>query len=104
MTLVIDRGQLINDSTVQLGLPVGLTVPGRPWTMGRHEVRHIIASRDEARPHALAADERDAHPYLDPFTGSFPCPYFLPLKRLSRPKKNPGLLAEPGSRVEAGTT
>ena len=28
----------------------------------RHGVRHIIAVRDEARPHA-AADGRDAHPY-----------------------------------------
>ena len=28
----------------------------------RHGVRHIIATRDEARPHA-AADGRDAHPY-----------------------------------------
>jgi len=29
----------------------------------RHGVRHIIATRDEARPHA-GADGRDAHPYL----------------------------------------
>ncbi len=29
----------------------------------RHGVRHIIATRDEARPHA-EADGRDAHPYL----------------------------------------
>ncbi len=29
----------------------------------RHGVRHIIARRDEARPHA-EADGRDAHPYL----------------------------------------
>ena len=29
----------------------------------RHGVRHIIALRDEARPHA-GADGRDAHPYL----------------------------------------
>jgi len=43
---------------------VGLTVPGRPGSAFGNEVRHIIATRDEARPHALSADQRDAGPYL----------------------------------------
>ena len=37
---------------------VGLTVLGRPGSAFGNEVRHIIAARDEARPHALAADQR----------------------------------------------
>jgi hypothetical protein len=53
--------QPINGSTPA---SVGPTVPGRPRAGARHEVRHIIASRDEARSHASAADERDARPYL----------------------------------------
>ena len=43
---------------------VGLTVRGRPGSAFGNEVRHIIAARDEARPHAWAADKRDAGPYL----------------------------------------
>ena len=37
---------------------VGLTVLGRPGSAFGNEVRHIIAARDEARPHALAADQQ----------------------------------------------
>ena len=41
---------------------VGLR-PTAYFLIPRHGVRHIIAVRDEARPHA-GADGRDAHPYL----------------------------------------
>ncbi len=41
---------------------VGLT-PTAYFLRPRHGFRHIIAARDEARPHA-GADGRDAHPYL----------------------------------------
>ena len=37
---------------------VGLTVLGRPGVGRQHEVRHIIAARDEARPPVSAADEQ----------------------------------------------
>jgi hypothetical protein len=57
------------------GVEVGLTVLGRPCIGLTHGVRHIIAARDEARPHVSAegrgrtsigstADQRDAGPYL----------------------------------------
>ena len=36
----------------------GLTVLGWPGSAFGNGVRHNIASRDEARPHALAADHR----------------------------------------------
>ena len=39
-------------------LRVGLIVLGRPGFGHQHEVRHIIAARDEARPHVSAADEQ----------------------------------------------
>ena len=39
-------------------LKVGLTVLGRPRSAFGNGVRHIIAARDEARPHALAADQQ----------------------------------------------
>ncbi len=41
---------------------VGLT-PIAYFLSPRHWVRHIIATRDEGRPHA-GADGRDGHPYL----------------------------------------
>jgi len=39
---------------------VGLTVLGRPGFGRQHEVRHIIAARDEARPHVSATDTEKA--------------------------------------------
>ncbi len=55
------------------GKTLGRVIVGGEWEVGlmptayflrpRHGVRHIIAKRDEARPHA-GADGRDAHPYL----------------------------------------
>jgi hypothetical protein len=82
-------GQAVNGSTPA---QVGLTVPGRPRVGVRPEVRHIIASRDEARPHALAADER----------GRSSLPWVRPFSISSLPKKNPGHHTEPGLRDEEG--
>ena len=51
-------------SSCPLAFQVGLTVLGRPGVGRQQGVRHIIAARDEARPPVLAADQRDAGPYL----------------------------------------